>query len=292
MPAGLTTIPNAFTFEGCTSASGKPTVVFLGDMTSIGTSGWSVNAIYFCNPADVDYASAGAPTDGRMVFCYADGNTSHMKELSKTTEATCILPKMTADYCFCGQYIVGSEKTEGVALGHKYEGAVSYFFDSLITEGKQYTVCTNGCGIDEVKVLGAVYTALGYSAKTFGKYSFVSGYDVNTESLAIYEEAKGVTLSFGFAFNVASTFTDGEVTLDSFKIVAPVTGASGNTTFSFYQYAISYETEENLDTDIVIAAYVIEKSENGETLTFINRADGEANGFDTISYVKALELAQ
>ena len=290
MPASLTTIPNAFTFEGCTSASGKPTVVLLGDMTNIAVSGWNVNAIYFCNPADVDYVSAGAPTDGRMVFCYADGNTSHLKELSKETEADCVNPKMVADYCFCGA-IMGTPVTEGVALGHNYTGAVTYSFDSLITEGKQCTVCVNGCGIDEVKALGAVYTALGYSVKTFGTqgYTFISGYDVNLDSLAKYEEAKGVSLEFGFAFNAAEGFTDGEVTLDSFKIVSPVIGTSGQTTFGVYQYSMTYENEENLATDIIVAAYVIE---NGDTLTFINRADGEVNGFDTISYNKALELSK
>ena len=292
-PASVTSMPNSYTFEGCTSASGKPTVVFLGDMTSVGTSGWGVTAIYFCNPADVDYATAGASSDGRMAFCFAEGNTKHVKELSKATDATCILPKMTADYCFCGQYIVGSEQTEGAPLGHSYNGAVSYVFDSLITEGKQCTVCTNGCGIDEIKVLGAVYTPLGYSVKTFGTtYSFVSGYDVDVESLELYEASKGTKLQFGFAFNASSTFTDGEVTLDSFKITAPVAGKAGDTVFSFYQYQMKYADEANLEKDIIIAAYVIEKSADGETLTFINRADGAVNGFEPISYTKALELAK
>ena len=294
MPAGLATIPNAFTFEGCTSASGKPTVILLGDMTSVAVSGWNVNAIYFCNPADTDYASAGAPTDGRMVFCYAEGNTNHIKELSKATDATCTLPKMTADYCFCGQYIAGSEQTEGIALGHNYTGAVSYVFDSLITDGKQCTVCVNGCGIDEIKALGAVYTALGYSVKTFGTqgYTFVNGYDVNTDSLAKYQEAKGVSLEFGFAFNAANGFTNGDVTLDSFKIVAPAIGKAGDTVFGVYQYQMGYANADHLDSDLVIAAYVIEKSEGGEVLTFINRANGSVNGFDPISYNKALESAK
>ena len=293
LPAGLTSLTQGFTFEGCTSASGTPSVVFMGDMTAVNVRTWGVSKIYFCNPADVDYASAGATTDSRMVFCYGAGNTSHIKELSKATDATCTLPKMTADYCFCGQYIVGSEQTEGIALGHNYTGAVSYVFDSLITDGKQCTVCVNGCGIDEEKVLGAVYTALGYSVKTFGtSYSFVSGYDVNVESLALYEQAKNVELKFGFAFNAASTFTEGDVTLDSFKIVAPVAGKAGDTVFSFYQYQMSYADDTNLDADIVIAAYVIEKSEGGEALTFINRADGAVNGFNPINYNKALELAK
>ena len=254
---------------------------------------------YFCNSNTVYDMSSFVTKNGAAYnvkegdYAIATDVQSHFAEPGKAgvTEATCETNRFVSNFCYCGAPVNKVEE-EGTAIGHSYNGAISYEFTSLTTQGAKYTVCTNNCGKPKVEEVGAVYTALGYSAKTFGTYSFVSGYDVNTESLAIYEETKDVKLSFGFAFNSASTFTDGEVTLDSFKIVAPVVGEVGDTAFSFYQYAISYDTEENLATDIIIAAYVIEKSEDAESLTFINRADGEVNGFDTISYVKALELAK
>ena len=272
-------------------------IVFLGDMQEVCTpsnQAWNNGiTIYYCNKNDISANDITSNAKCNKVYCYAEGNTSHKKELSKETEASCEMPKMSADYCFCGQYIVGSEVTEGMPLGHNYAGDVSYEFTSLTVAGTKYTVCTNDCGKPKAEALGAVYTALGYSVKTFGTtYSFVSGYDVNVESLALYEAAKGTKLQFGFAFNAVSTFTDGDVTLDSFKIVAPVAGSVGDTVFSFYQYQMKYPSSENLDAEIIIAAYVIEKSEDAETLTFINRADGEVNGFDSVSYVKALELAK
>ena len=287
-------------------------VVFLGNITNFYYSNTYANiSFYFVSSSkDTLIINNASKTNenGKVYICGESGyynlhwagnkadwkesdTPAHILEKTMATEANCENPKMLASYCFCGA-IIGTPETEGAPLGHSYIGDISYEFTSLIEQGVKYTVCTNNCGKPKAEAIGAVYTALGYSAKTFGTYSFVSGYDVNTDSLAIYEKTKGVTLSFGFAFNVANTFTDGEVTLDSFKIVAPVIGTVGDTAFSFYQYAISYETEENLATDIVIAAYVIEKSDDGETLTFINRADGEVNGFEAISYNKALEMSK
>ena len=313
----LTSMPNAYFFQ----SGPKNTIVFLGDMEKVSPMYWGSTAnIVFANPADKDASSvelvpytqnyghacnyyfcstgnkypANKGNINEIVAALETNVNFHVKEKTLATEADCVNPKMVADYCFCGQYIKGTEKTEGVALGHNYRGAVSYLFDSLITAGSRCTVCVNGCGIDEVKEIGAVYTALGYSVKTFGTqgYAFINGYYVNTDSLAKYQEAKGVSLEFGFAFNAAEGFTNGEVTLDSFKIVAPVIGKAGDTVFGVYQYQMGYANADHLDSDLVIAAYVIEKSEGGEVLTFINRANGSVNGFDPISYNKALELAE
>ena len=87
--------------------------------------------LYFC-VAGTKYSfaipkanlSADANVNLATIVASVANEAKHVFEKSMETEASCELPKMTADYCFCGQYIVGSEKTEGVALGHKYEGAV------------------------------------------------------------------------------------------------------------------------------------------------------------------------
>ena len=123
-----------------------------------------------------------------------------LKEKALSTEANCIYPKMTADYCFCGA-IIGEPQKDGEALGHNYAGATQYTFTTASKEGTKCTTCINGCGIDEITVIPPVYTELGYSAKTFGtaQYSFTNGYEINRESLALYEKEKGVTLKFGFA---------------------------------------------------------------------------------------------
>ena len=286
-PAGVTELTSGFTFEGCTSKSGTPTVVFLGDMTSVVIRTWGVSKVYFCNPADVDAASAGASNDGRLVFCFAEGNTSHVKALSKSTDATCELPSMVADYCFCGQFIPGSEVTEGTPLGHNYTGAISYAFTTVYENGEKCTVCVNNCGKDLVEVLAPVYTELGYSACTFGtdKYSITNGYKIDRESLALYEETKGVTIKLGFAFNAANDFTSGEVTLDSFKLKAEVNNQYNGIAFDYHDFIISYSDSTHLNDNVIVAAYVVEKGENGETVTFINRGyENGVNGFEAVSY--------
>ena len=285
-PAGVTELTSGYTFEGCTSKSGTPTVVFLGDMTSVVIRTWGVSKVYFCNPADVDAASAGASNDSRLVFCFAEGNTSHIKAQSKSTEATCELPKMVADYCFCGQFIPGTETTEGTPLGHNYTGAISYAFTTVYENGEKCTVCLNNCGKDLVEVLATVYTELGFSASTFGeRYSVTNGYKIDRQSLALYEEAKGVTVKLGFAFNAAEGFTDGEVTLDSFKLKAEVNNQYNGVAFDYHDFIISYSDNTHLNDNIIVAAYVVEKGQDGETVYFINRSyeDG-VNGFEAVSY--------
>ena len=286
-PAGVTSLTNGYTFEGCTSKSGTPTIVFLGDMTGVTIRTWGVSKVYFCNPADVDAASAGATNDGRLVFCFAEGNTSHVKALSKSTDATCEMPKMVADYCFCGQFIPGSEETEGTPLGHNYAGATSCIFTTVYESGEKHTVCLNSCGKDLVEVLAPVYTELGYSANTFNtsKYSITNGYKIDRESLALYEEAKGVTVKLGFAFNSAKDFTDGEVTLDSFKLKAEVHNQYNGVEYSFHDFVISYSDDAHLNDNIIVAAYVVERNKDGESVTFINRTyENGVNGFEAVSY--------
>ena len=302
------------TFASIGTKDNPKNIVFLGNVTNFYYSNtYAYINFYFVGSSKATFTINNANLSnegGKVYICGESGyynlhwagskadwvetdTPAHIFEKSMSTEATCELPKMVASYCFCSA-IIGEPETDGAPLGHAYNGGVSYEFISLTAPGAKYTECTNNCGKPQVDAIGAVYTALGYSVKAFGNdgFSFISGYDVDVDSLAIYEDTKGVSLEFGFAFNAASTFTDGEVTLDSFKIVAPVAGSMGDIVFSFYQYQMTYSDSENLDKDIIIAAYVIEKSENSESLTFINRAGGEANGFDVISYKKALELAQ
>ena len=289
LPEALTSLTQGYTFEGCTSASGNPTVVFLGDMTAVNIRSWSVNKIYFCNPADVDFASAGATNDKRVVFCYAEGNTDHLSaQTGFSQEANCIENKMTYDLCFCGTKTNRVEE-EGTAIGHDYSGTVSYEFTTASVAGVKCTVCVNGCGIDKLDEVAPVYEELGVSYKLFtgGTYSFTNGYLVNRESLELYESEKKVTLTLGFAFGSAASLEGQDITLESFTFKAEVANQAGTKAFAQHEFVVSYATDEHLDKDIVIAVYVTEKSEEGEVSYFINR-DSDltvgVGGFIPLSY--------
>ena len=279
---GITSISDGWAFNGSNAIS----VVFLGNMESISTSGNAWNSkitLYFCNEADKSNSDITTKTSAIRVFCHGEGNETHLKELSKSTEATCEMPKMVADYCFCGS-IMGVPVTEGIALGHNYTGAVSYTFTTVVARGEKCTVCINSCGKDLVESLEPVYTELGFSASTFDK-SITNGYKINKESLALYEEAKGVTVKLGFAFNAAEGFTDGEVTLDSFKLKAEVANQYNGVAFAYHDFIVTYADDKYLDSDIIVGAYVIEKGTEGDTVSFINRTyENGVNGFEAVSY--------
>ncbi|MBE6674154.1 MAG: hypothetical protein E7596_03495 [Ruminococcaceae bacterium] len=208
----------------------------------------------------------------------------------RETPATCTMPKMVADYCFCGKFIEGTETTEGVALGHNYTGTVTYSFTTANKEGSKCTVCINNCGIDNVEVIPPVYVELGFSTKTFGKdgYSFTNGYEINRESLVLYQDAKNVTLKFGFAFNLASSFTNNEeITLDDFAVKANVANQTSDINFRVHEFVVTYGNSDNLDTNIIIGAFVVENDGENDSIYFINRADDittGVNGFDAVSY--------
>jgi hypothetical protein len=242
---------------------------------------------YFCHTG-LRYTMAKANAD-EVAATKVENTYCHIKEKTETQNATCTQPKMTADFCFCGQFIPGTEATEGTALGHAL-GESYHIFTSLTVAGKSCADCSRCDYVEETEHSSAVYVSLGYSVKTYGTtLGFSNGYRVDVELLSAYESTNGVSVSFGFAFNLAEGFDGENATLDSFKINAPVVGQGGADKYGLYEYVMKYADSEHLDTDIVIGAYVIEKGEGGESLTFINKTE---NGFDVISYSKALELAE
>jgi len=284
IPEGVTSLTQGYTFEGCVSASGNPTVVFMGDMQGVSAKAWGVNAIYFCHPNDTDAASAGYSGSITAHYCFADGNTSHLKEKTLATDATCELPKMVADYCFCGQFIPGTEIPDGNALGHNYTGAVSYAFTTVTAKGEKCTVCVNNCGIDLIEALEPVYTELGFSANTTD-FAITNGYKVNKESLALYEKEKGITVKLGFAFNSAADFTDGEVSVDSFMLKAEVNNQLNGVAYDFLGVNLFFTNDKHINDNIIVGVYVVERSPEGDNVSFINRTyeDG-VNGFEAVSY--------
>ena len=291
----VTDVGNGWMFCG----SNAVTLVFLGDMAevaSVSNQAWNNDIkIYFCNPSDKSTSDITSYARCSMVFCYAEGNTSHVKELSKSTEASCEMPKMVADYCFCGQFIPKSAVPEGSPLGHQYNGDVTYTFVSAAVEGEKCTTCLNLCGKDLVEKIPPVYVELGYSVNLFSKnpYSISNGYEINRESLELYESEMGVEIKLGFAFNSENGFTDGEVTLDSFKLRGEVANQDGERIFSRHDFIISYANEEYLDKNIVIGAYVVETKGDDERVYFINRAEDSSigvNGFTAVSYTGLLNI--
>ena len=321
MPVAFTDSTVVQMFRDTASSTTPKNVIYLGDMETIAWSERNHNINFvFANPNDTDITSVEFisfynknNSDCYFYFCSTgkkytmakasvdevagtleENSYHHVKKESKTTEATCTLPAMTGDFCFCGQPF-GAVTELAPALGHSYTGAVNYVIPSLTEAVTKCTVCVNNCGIDKEETLAPVYTELGYSVMGFGDsgYSFTNGYNVNLEALNAYEAQNGVTIKFGFGFNAANSFaTEGEVTLESFKYTTYPADQSNGVKFSMHEFKLNYADNTHLADDIVIAAYVLEVKGENETLSFINRGQGAANGFETINYNQALEKAE
>ena len=300
----VTSLSNAYLFQGVPTKS----IVFLGDMTLASPMYWgSVANVVFANENDKNSDSVSLVPyttnyghNCSYYFCstgtkYLANKSSidgivateetnayfHIKEKSLSTEANCIYPEMTADYCFCGA-IMGEPVTVGEALGHNL-GLGYYVFTTLTVEGYTNQDCSRCDYIESVKHDNAVLVELGYSVKLFELEtgaSFENGYSVDKELLKAYETTKGVTVSFGVAFNSNDTFSfDG--TLNSFKLYNPIKIVGEDKSLGAFMYKINYADNTHLDSQIVIGIYACEKSDEGEALTFVNTVDG---AFVPVSY--------
>ena len=205
----ITEMPNAYMFQ----SGPKNTVVFLGDMTKVAPMFWGSTAtVIFANPNDKDassvelvpynnnyghscsyffcstgnkYAANKNTLDG-IIATLEEGANCHVAEKSMETAATCTLPKMVADFCFCGQYIPGTETTEGEALGHGNMTIVGYAYTNYMASGVCSSQCDR-CGDVVDSEAQALFTSLGISAKTFGEgIGLVQGYAVNRTAIESY----------------------------------------------------------------------------------------------------------
>lgn len=281
-------------------------IVFLGEYAELKFANENTNTnFYFVNPnvttetlkltyvQNPDNSFVYVCSEGKMAklgqtITWTTDGYAHITDPNgrKETEATCTMPKMVADYCFCGAFIEGSETTEGDALGHNL-GVEYYIFTSLTEKGKTCQDCER-CKeyTAETTHEKAVLTNIGYSVKTYSsgnkKACFDNGYIIDNELLSKYEATKDVTVSFGVAFNAYEGF-DFDGTLDSFAIKSDVaTSSIGHSVFS---YKMTYADETHLDSKIVIGIYA---RENG-TLTFVNTENGE---FTPVSYNSILNSLQ
>ena len=280
----LNSIPDGWAF--CNSNA--ITLVFLGDMVGLSTvsnQAWNNSMkFYLCNKNDLSKSDLTTYAKGTFVFCNAEGNTDHLTEKEMATEANCDYPKMVASYCFCGA-IVGTPITEGEALGHKFDAEAIYTFTSLLVGGEKSVACTReGCDGCDVTALNPILVNLGYSVNTVANNkSFTNGYMIDNDLLMKYEEVKGVTVTLGFAFNSVATFTNSDVTLDSFAINTPIARYENGIGFDVFNYKMKYTEDTHISSEIIIASYIIE---NGE-LTFMNRNEDTSvgvNGFEAVSY--------
>lgn len=196
----LTAITNKVTFQD----SPANTVVFLGNMTDVVAYDkyyWGTQNFIFANPEDQSASDLNLvlKSGKNAYFCYGEeGSVHHIKELSTTTEASCTLPAMTADFCFCGQYIPGTETISGDALGHSHTIYLGIVYENYMAEGHKEYECDRCGNVNVDEKVPELFICRGYSAPTFGENGGIAiGYSVNSEAITEYELATGKTLKYG-----------------------------------------------------------------------------------------------
>ena len=230
----FTNINSSNEFANLGTKDSPKTVVFLGDITScVNFNNTTYTSFIFANKADktpndlgivktyknsnnsesywyfcasgmkYDFRTSAGATSGdaltaniEAIVATGAAEAKHAKELSKATEATCTLPKMVADFCFCGAFIPGTETTEGEALGHGEMVVLGYVYVNYMENGVCSSRCDR-CGDVVESETEALFTCLGISAKTFGDIGLTQGYAVNKKAIESYKAN-----SEGFDFGV------------------------------------------------------------------------------------------
>lgn len=255
---------NGYTFEVCESGNGKkPTVVFLGDMSSVAVGGWNVEAIYFSNVNDVDAGTAGVSGSKTIYYCNGANNTNHLvnpKE-TKKTDATCTTNEISTTYCFCGKEL-GTSEVENSALGHDYDlenGATleNIEYTDYLANGCKVIKCSRCDSLDRSVKANVLYTFKGYSAKINGS-SVTLTYLVDKDALAEYK-----TFNADFKYGVVAYAPKNEedvspinqdgTLLNADRTIYSEIGAGEYVGFDFILNGFALE---NYDVELIMCAFV------------------------------------
>lgn len=204
----ITAIDNGWAFCNAKAIS----IVFLGDMTNISTTGnaWTGGMkIYLCNENDLSSADISTQySSSAFVYCNAEGNEKHLYKVDK--DATCT--EMGGDdfACFCGE--LNPEVTPTPALGHiKGEFITIDYENGFFQNGYIYYKCEReGCveaecytvKTDSEYIFPALFVANGYSVSVTG--SMTQGFAVNREAFDEYTD-KVEKITFGMVAAVKDT---------------------------------------------------------------------------------------
>ena len=223
----------------------------------------------FANPNDKSASDLNLALRSNQTayFCYGD-NASHLVEKALSTEATCENPKMTANYCFCGQ-IVGKPKTEGDALGHSYKIYLGIVYESYMEEGYKKYECDR-CGnvsIDEKSP--ALFTCLGYSAPEDGKGGITIGFKVNNIAIKDYEEITGKTLKYGVFAVSLDKLQGGDIFENGVANENAICAEIKATEFSAFDLKITGFEDSQKETKLALGAYVATTDDEGTEYSYM-----------------------
>ena len=278
----LTAITNRVTFQN----SPANTIVFLGDMTDVVASetyNWGTKNLIFANPLDKSASDLNtlALKSGTTTayFCYGE-NAKHIKELTTTKEATCTLPAMTADFCFCGKPVPNTETTVGDALGHSHTIYLGVVYESYMAKGYKEYECERCGDVNVDEKTPALFVCLGYSTQMFGNSSGIAiGYTANTDAIAEYTEETGTTLTYGVFAVSKEKLGENEVFAEDGTAASGVICVEiSSKEFSAFELTIVGFTDGYKTAKLALGAYV--KVTKGDTTEYSYMQDATKGALD------------
>ena len=278
-PKNYTATTNAVAFQNCPAN----TVVFLGDMTNVDSSGrypWGTKNFIFANPNDKSASdlTLALASGKNAYFCYGEGTVNHIKEQSKTTAATCTLPAMVADYCFCGQIISGTETTVGDALGHSHTIYLDTVYENYMAEGYKEYECDRCGNVSVDKKAPALFTCLGYSKPENGDGGIDITFKVNSSALSEYESATGKTVKYGLFATTKKTLGDNDIFGEDDTIANGVLIADISKDYIFLSLKIvGFDEDETKSEKFAIGAYVETTLDGSKEYSYLQPGEPDEN---------------
>ena len=248
----------------------------LGIVKTYKNSNNNESYLYFCSTGmKYDFRTSTQATSGdeltaniETIVASGVAEVKHAKKLSMATDATCENPAMVADYCFCGQYIPGTEKPEGEALGHSHTIDQGCVYENYMAQGYIAMKCDRCGDISTDTKVDALFTSRGISAKTFGDgIGLVQGYTLNRAAIDEYKK-----YSPNFDFGILAYANVGKTP------VAPKPGDDkvvdivfDNMVNDYIEVKVAGIPDEHSETPIVFCIYLLDGEgfyylDNGNTL--------------------------
>ena len=183
-------------------------------------------------------------------------------------------------YCYtCEKEVVVETK----ALGSHELNSVVQFANGLDRVGTVDQTC-NRCDYEYKSRIQPVFSSYGYSVREFGGSAIVHKYEVNLESLELYNSTLSAGADFGIVAAATPNFegsplviVEGAVAKANDKVAFK---SFANTGVVSFEYAVTNIPEAAYDTGIVLCAYVYD----GEKIVYINANTDSGEEFETVSF--------
>lgn len=183
---------------------------------------------------------------------------------------------------FC--YVCEKEVTvETMAYGsHDLEATVE-FANGFDRVGNKTEICKR-CDYEGKGRIQPIFVSYGYSVRETGSAAIVHKYEVNLESLEIFNSTLNAPLDFGIVAAAVPNFegsplviSEGAVAKANDKVALR---SFANAGYVCFEYAISGIPEAAFDTSVVLCAYVFD----GEKIIYLNANTDSGEAFETVSF--------